>query len=98
KAWATWGAFGPVAVTKEGLLFVPEKAESDGGSILDLSLPAFLKPSTDEKSSGPFFVYRGKSMPWLAGNVLFAGDDGDNLPPPTFQGRKDGSLACSEKP
>ncbi len=79
KAWATWGAFGPVAVTKEGLLFVPEKAESDGGSILDLSLPAFLKPSTDEKSSGPFFVYRGKSMPWLAGNVLFAGDDGKTI-------------------
>jgi alkaline phosphatase len=75
KAWATWGAFGPVAVTKEGLLFVSGKGESTGGSILDLSLPAFLKPSTGEKSSGPFFVYRGKSMPWLAGDVLFAGDD-----------------------
>jgi|LakMenE18May11ns_1017448.scaffolds.fasta_scaffold9959604_35 hypothetical protein len=75
KAWATWGAFGPVAVSKEGLLFVSQQGESDGDSILDLSLPAFLKPSTNEPSSGPYLVYRGKSMPWLAGTVLFAGDD-----------------------
>jgi alkaline phosphatase len=74
-AWQSWNASGPVAATKEGLLFLPSSAPSVGDSIVDTTPHAFLQPSVGGMPFGPSIVYRGSRMPWLHGSVVYMGGD-----------------------
>jgi alkaline phosphatase len=70
RAWETWNASGPEAVTKEGLLFHSLDAQSHVDSIVDTVPPAYRTPADGQSLRGPFITYRGSRMPWLSGSVV----------------------------
>jgi len=74
-AWESWDAFGPVAVTSQGLLFVSDSAKTDSDYFVDGNPPAFLMPSPGDQPLGPFVVCRSSNSLHSTGCVVFVGDD-----------------------
>lgn len=75
EAWGAWDTSGPVAMTKDWLLFHSSDAKSASDSIVETVPPAYRVPTDGQPLLGPFIKYRGSRMPWLLGSLVCLGVD-----------------------